>query len=207
MFQKLHEQAKAKMSLTFIIAALKAEKLQKPKCGLFFKHPVQKKSALYGSFVGSALYWSSVGSALYGSSVGQHFFTSFSLCPKGSVELHLKAVLWNCPLNCLWNWQGFHFQPCLKSVLEICWGMTVTQLVWALSCMATFFKCEYAWWRVHIFFPMNSQYVKPPDWIIGVKSHSCVMKLVQLCGQKVRLVTSSHFLLREDESRNMSYLK
>ena len=29
MFQKLHEQAMAKMSLTFIIAALKDEKLQK----------------------------------------------------------------------------------------------------------------------------------------------------------------------------------
>ena len=37
MFQKLHGQGMAKMYLTFIIAALKAEKFQTPKCGLFLE--------------------------------------------------------------------------------------------------------------------------------------------------------------------------
>jgi hypothetical protein len=39
---------------------------------------------------------------------------------------------------------------------------------------------------------MNSRYVKQADWIIGVKSLQCVIEFVQLCGQKVRLVMSSH---------------
>ena len=40
MFQKLHGPGMANKYSTFIIDALKAEKFQKPKCGLFFKHPV-----------------------------------------------------------------------------------------------------------------------------------------------------------------------
>ena len=43
MFQKLHGQGMAKMYLTFIIAALKAEKFQKPKCGSFFETPCTLK--------------------------------------------------------------------------------------------------------------------------------------------------------------------
>ena len=39
MFQKLHGQGMANMYLTFIIAALKAEKFQKLKCVLFFETP------------------------------------------------------------------------------------------------------------------------------------------------------------------------
>ena len=39
MFQKLHEQAMAKMSLTFIITASKAEKFQKPKWSIPFETP------------------------------------------------------------------------------------------------------------------------------------------------------------------------
>ena len=39
MFQKLHGQGMANMYITFIIAALKAEKFQKPKCGLFVETP------------------------------------------------------------------------------------------------------------------------------------------------------------------------
>ena len=56
MLQKLHGQGMAKMYLTFIIAALKAEKFQKPKCGLFFKHPVPSNNLLnWKSFVKSTI--------------------------------------------------------------------------------------------------------------------------------------------------------
>jgi hypothetical protein len=34
----------ATMYLTLIIAALKAEKFQNPKCGLFLKHPVHRST-------------------------------------------------------------------------------------------------------------------------------------------------------------------
>ena len=39
MSQKLHEKAMAKMSLTFIITASKAEKFQKPKWSILFETP------------------------------------------------------------------------------------------------------------------------------------------------------------------------
>ena len=43
MFQKLHGQGMSKMYSTFILAALKAEKFQKPKCGSFLETPCSKK--------------------------------------------------------------------------------------------------------------------------------------------------------------------
>ena len=43
MFSKLHEQAIAKMSLPSKITAYKAEKLLKPKCGLFFETPCRNR--------------------------------------------------------------------------------------------------------------------------------------------------------------------
>ena len=44
MFKKLHEQAMAKMSLTFIITASKAEKFQNPKSSICVETPCNCES-------------------------------------------------------------------------------------------------------------------------------------------------------------------